>query len=86
MIILKTPAEIAVMAEASRVVAEALAIVKKAVERMGGSVGVISSLGHGAEFWVELEAADPPSTNPSISRNPASFWTGSMSPLQLPAA
>ena len=31
MIILKTPAEIAVMAEASRVVAEALAIVKKAV-------------------------------------------------------
>ncbi|MEK7800362.1 MAG: type I methionyl aminopeptidase, partial [Nitrospirota bacterium] len=31
MIILKTPAEIAVMAEASRVVAEALAIVRKAV-------------------------------------------------------
>lgn len=31
MIILKTPAEIAVMAEASRVVAEALAVVKKAV-------------------------------------------------------
>jgi len=31
MIILKTPAEIAVMAEASRVVAEALTIVRKAV-------------------------------------------------------
>jgi len=34
-----------------------LAIVKKAVERMGGAVGVISELGTGAEFWVELIAA-----------------------------
>jgi signal transduction histidine kinase len=64
-----------------------LAIVKKAVERMGGSVGVVSSPGHGAEFWVELEAADPPSANVTKSRNPASFWTNSVpSPLQLPAA
>lgn len=37
-----------------------LAIVKKAVERMGGTVGVNSALGAGAEFWIELENAAPP--------------------------
>jgi PAS domain S-box-containing protein len=31
-----------------------LAIVQKAVERMGGRVGVQSSLGHGTKFWIEL--------------------------------
>jgi signal transduction histidine kinase len=31
-----------------------LAIVKKAVERMGGSVGVESSLGQGSRFWIQL--------------------------------
>lgn len=31
-----------------------LAIAKKAVERMGGAIGVISELDHGAAFWVEL--------------------------------
>ena len=35
-----------------------LAIVKKAVERMGGTVGVISSPGKGAEFWIKLVAAE----------------------------
>lgn len=35
-----------------------LAIVKKAVKRMGGSVGVISAPGKGAEFWFELRAAE----------------------------
>jgi signal transduction histidine kinase len=34
-----------------------LAIVKKAVERMGGTVGVCSSVGAGACFWVELPMA-----------------------------
>lgn len=33
-----------------------LAIVKKAIERMGGSVGLESEPGQGSRFWVELEA------------------------------
>ena len=35
-----------------------LAIVKKAAERMGGSVGVESAPGAGARFWLELAKAD----------------------------
>jgi signal transduction histidine kinase len=34
-----------------------LAIVRKAVERMGGQVGVESRLGQGSRFWVELQPA-----------------------------
>ncbi len=34
-----------------------LAIVRKAVERMGGRVGVESALGKGSRFWLELPAA-----------------------------
>ncbi|HET7250649.1 MAG TPA: ATP-binding protein [Gemmatimonadales bacterium] len=34
-----------------------LAIVRKAVQRMGGQVGVESMPGHGSRFWVELQAA-----------------------------
>jgi PAS domain S-box-containing protein len=34
-----------------------LAIVKKAVERMGGQIGVESELGKGARFWFELRCA-----------------------------
>jgi PAS domain S-box-containing protein len=34
-----------------------LAIVKKAVERMGGHVGVESELGQGSSFWLEFRAA-----------------------------
>ena len=35
-----------------------LAIVRKAVERMGGQVGVESELGHGSRFWLDLKSAD----------------------------
>jgi len=42
-----------------------LAIVRKAVERMGGRVGVESEPGQGSRFWVELrpvnEQPEPPS-------------------------
>lgn len=34
-----------------------LSIVRKAVERMGGTVGLESQLGHGSRFWVELPKA-----------------------------
>jgi len=38
-----------------------LAIVKRGIERMGGKVGVISELGKGSKFWIELRAASNPS-------------------------
>jgi PAS domain S-box-containing protein len=36
-----------------------LAIVRKAVDRMGGQVGVESDGFHGASFWIELPTANP---------------------------
>jgi signal transduction histidine kinase len=44
-----------------------LAIVRKAVERMGGSVGVDSEPGKGSRFWVELRSA--PVTAPAPAAN-----------------
>jgi len=35
-----------------------LAIVRKAVERMGGRAGVESAVGQGSRFWIELKPAD----------------------------
>jgi PAS domain S-box-containing protein len=37
-----------------------LAVVRKAMERMGGSVGVESVLGKGSRFWIELQSATSP--------------------------
>ena len=37
-----------------------LSIVRKAAERMGGTVGVESEFGKGSLFWIELRAADNP--------------------------
>ena len=36
-----------------------LAIVRKAVERMGGTFGVESEIGRGSRFWVELKTGNP---------------------------
>jgi PAS domain S-box-containing protein len=36
-----------------------LTLVRKAAERMGGSVGVESELGRGSRFWLELPLAEP---------------------------
>jgi PAS domain S-box-containing protein len=45
-----------------------LAIVARAVERMGGKVGVESEPGKGSRFWIELSAADDEKTaNPPIA-------------------
>jgi signal transduction histidine kinase len=35
-----------------------LAIVRKAVERMGGKVGVDSTMGQGSRFWIELQPVE----------------------------
>jgi hypothetical protein len=40
-----------------------LAIVRKAIERMGGKVGVVSNEGKGSRFWIELR-------EPTRLRNP----------------
>jgi PAS domain S-box-containing protein len=39
-----------------------LAIVRKAAEKMGGSVGLESDGVHGSSFWIELPSPEPPGT------------------------
>lgn len=48
-----------------------LAIVFRAVQRMGGQVGVESTVGQGSKFWIELPAADEPISPPSTPDSPS---------------
>jgi signal transduction histidine kinase len=54
-----------------------LAIVKRAVERMGGAVGVISDGTNGSRFWFTLRAARP---NPGATDVAATAETSSAAP------
>ncbi len=57
-----------------------LAIVKIAVERMGGQVGVNSEPGKGSEFWIQLKLADsaqPPLTTARHDEPPGSHGPSS---------
>ena len=47
-----------------------LAIVKKAIERMGGQVRVFSKVGEGTQFVLEMEAAGTPVATPRLNRGP----------------
>lgn len=51
-----------------------LAIVKKAIDRMGGTVGVKSMPGLGAEFWFELRSAESAEPVAAAPRSGAHFW------------
>jgi signal transduction histidine kinase len=48
-----------------------LAIVKKAVERMGGLAGVASVPGRGSVFWIELPKVPAKTTQPVQPHGPA---------------
>lgn len=54
-----------------------LPIVKRAIERMGGRVGVESELGHGSSFWIELPEAGikPSEREPSRLTGPSDSTT-----------
>jgi signal transduction histidine kinase len=53
-----------------------LALVRKAVERMGGLVGVDSEPGAGSSFWIELESAAHSFTEGSVNSGPRASGTG----------
>jgi signal transduction histidine kinase len=43
-----------------------LTVVRKAVEKMGGRVGVESEPGRGSQFWVELKAVVQPQASDKV--------------------
>jgi signal transduction histidine kinase len=48
-----------------------LALVRKAVQRMQGSVGVASELGQGSRFWIELNKAEVAMPSPQPPHTPS---------------
>ncbi len=56
-----------------------LAIVKKAVERMGGTVGLESALGQGARFWVELPQVTASAPEPPLDARPPEYLKSRLS-------
>jgi signal transduction histidine kinase len=63
-----------------------LAIVKKAAERMGGCVGVVSVPERGSEFWIELEDAGRPSAALTPNAQHAAFWADPAPDTAMPFA
>lgn len=53
-----------------------LAIVKKSAERMGGTVGLNSTVGQGSCFWLELPAVTAEVAEPAFERNHGSAASG----------
>lgn len=63
-----------------------LAIAKKAVEKMGGSIGVESTVGAGARFWIELPRAAGPAASPVGRVDEAALALGRREASAAPAA
>jgi signal transduction histidine kinase len=62
-----------------------LAIVRKAVERMGGTVGLNSTPGRGSRFWLEVPAAPINLTTDSVSVKSTAVLSHSAGPANIAA-
>jgi len=47
-----------------------LAVVAKAIEKMGGTVGAESEPGKGSQFWIQLPAAHQPTASNDLTKRP----------------